>query len=382
MKIPSGYHTTLPSYRRVLSTMAFLSLANEIIIQIVEYLDNQRDINSVSQVNRRFHNLFDDYLIRYNIQFRRSSALLWAVKHGRESTARKLLHLGADVDAKLQKTSARPERLGQSNSDHCKAHLGVTALHVAAWKGHLPIVKILLEVGSDPEARSPSGKTPMYAALVAGHEKISRTISRYISNLQNCLVDSEEGLTPLHVASQFGLSKSVRLFLEGGADIHAIDRKGRTPLHHALITKYEVLELDNNSTRYNLRNIEGVPSSDEVFGTVMVLREFGADPDFETPVVSIWSKPARELGARHPYKRVRELFESDTNTSLHRPYDLHIGRMWMLPSISGIRGREADGPEPRTCFNNPLASRNQSNLHAPGIRQVKQDIFLEVTDPQ
>ena len=30
--------------------MAFLSLANEIIIQVVEYLEDQRDINSVSRI--------------------------------------------------------------------------------------------------------------------------------------------------------------------------------------------------------------------------------------------------------------------------------------------------------------------------------------------
>jgi archaellum biogenesis protein FlaJ (TadC family) len=61
--------------------MAFLSLPNENIIQVIEYLSDQRDINSASRVSRRFHNLFDDYLYRYNIQFCGSSALLWAAEH-------------------------------------------------------------------------------------------------------------------------------------------------------------------------------------------------------------------------------------------------------------------------------------------------------------
>jgi ankyrin repeat protein len=135
--------------------------------------------------------------------------------------------------------------------------------------------------------------TPLYVVLVAGHEKIGRTIFRHISNPHNCLVDSEEKLTPLHVASRFGLPNSARHFLEGGADIDATDKSGWTSLRHAL-------ELGNNSTKYRVTNDLAVPSPDKVFETVTVLLEFGANSDLET-TESIWSTPitAREFGARH-----------------------------------------------------------------------------------
>jgi F-box-like len=79
--------------------MAFFSLPNEILIEIVENLDNEQDICSLIRVSKQFHNLFDDYLYCCNIKHRRSSALFWAAMHGREVTAGKFLHLGADVNA-------------------------------------------------------------------------------------------------------------------------------------------------------------------------------------------------------------------------------------------------------------------------------------------
>ena len=73
--------------------MAFLSLPNEIIIEIVECLDNQRYINSVIRMNQRLYNLLKDSLLRYNIRFRESSALIWAARNGRLKTVRDLLCL-------------------------------------------------------------------------------------------------------------------------------------------------------------------------------------------------------------------------------------------------------------------------------------------------
>jgi len=205
--------------------MAFFSLPNEVIIEIVELLDKEQDINSLIRVSRRLYNLFDDYLYCYNIKFRRCSALFWAAKHGCGSTARKLLHLGADVNARVENAG--------SNGDGPKADS--TPLHLAAWKGHLPMVKLLLEVGADPEARVREGMTPLFFALLARHEKVARTISRRISNLRSCLVDSTKRLTPLHVSCGLGLWSCATHFLNEGADVDATDASAMAPLHHALL---------------------------------------------------------------------------------------------------------------------------------------------------
>ena len=112
--------------------MAFLSLPNEIIIEIVECLDNQRHINSVIRVNRRLYSLLKDSLLRYNIRFRGSSALIWAARNGRLETVRDLLRLRANVNIKAESV------------------LGETALHIAAEKFLTVCTNLMVQVSHIP----------------------------------------------------------------------------------------------------------------------------------------------------------------------------------------------------------------------------------------
>lgn len=308
--------------------MAFFSLPNEIIIEIAENLDKEQDIYCFIRVSRRLYNLIDKYLYCHNIKHRGSSALLWAAEHDRESTARKLLHLGADVNIKAQK----------AKSNESRPRPGLTPLYLAAEKGHLAIVKLLLEVGADPEARVQESLTPLFFALGARHEKVARTISRRISNLQNCSVDSMKRLTPLHVSCRLGLWTCARYFLDNGADVDATDASAMTPLHHALLQSPSLFE----------SGCYFEPSPDEIFETAKVLVEFGANQNLESQPRSIWEKPisARECGLNHPYGRVRALFytgDSPHNVSQIKLHSLQIGRTWMLPSLSEKSRTECDG---------------------------------------
>ena len=67
--------------------MPLLDLPNELLRNISENLESERDINAIAQANRRLYCLLDSYLYRYNIQQSGSSALLWAARHGQEVTA-------------------------------------------------------------------------------------------------------------------------------------------------------------------------------------------------------------------------------------------------------------------------------------------------------
>src|SRR5437762_3105269 len=118
--------------------MAFLGLPNEIITDVVDYLD-QGDIYAVIRVNKRLHFLFAEYLLRHNIRHGCGRALIWAAMEGHESTARKLVDLGADVN--------RPVNLGAPEL------VEPTLLHIAAWRGNLAMVKLLFEIGASPYER-------------------------------------------------------------------------------------------------------------------------------------------------------------------------------------------------------------------------------------
>lgn len=73
------------------------------------------------------------------------------------------------------------------------------ALHSAAFGGHTPIIKILLQYGAKVSSRD------------------------------------EVGNTPLHIAASAGKLDVVKVLLEHGADIHAKNESGDTPLHSAAL---------------------------------------------------------------------------------------------------------------------------------------------------
>ncbi|MCI00866.1 ankyrin repeat domain-containing protein, partial [Trifolium medium] len=72
---------------------------------------------------------------------------------------------------------------------------GLTPLHVAAWRNHVPIVRRLLAAGADPDAR-----------------------------------DGESGWSSLHRALHFGHLAVASILLQHGASITLEDSKSRIPI--------------------------------------------------------------------------------------------------------------------------------------------------------
>jgi len=281
--------------------MAFLGLPNEIITDVVEYLE-QSDIYSIVRVNKRLHFLFAEYLLRYNIRHRRGRALIWAAMKGHVSTARKLVHLGADVNRQINLRAPKPARL--------------TLLHIAARGGDLAMVKLLFEIGANPNERDSLSRAPLYWPLMTKHEEIAWEISWRMGNLSEFIIDLDQNLTPLHVASCSGLTSLISYYIAVGMDIGAKDKNGNTPLDHA---------------KTSLRRGDWRPTTDighgNVVETTRVLVALGEDP-----------ATAHELAALHGIKRTRDPsddpFDDPFNDSNHKPGQLHIGRSWSCNTSS------------------------------------------------
>jgi ankyrin repeat protein len=73
----------------------------------------------------------------------------------------------------------------------------------------------------------------------------------------------EDGYTPLHLAAWNGQVAAIEALLAAGAHVHAVDEHGYTPLHLALIqagAHVHVLDDDGVHIRWNLVNVHGVNS--------------------------------------------------------------------------------------------------------------------------
>jgi len=107
---------------------------------------------------------------------------------------------------------------------------GLTPLHSAAFGGHVEIVKLLLERGADPNAKTDDGLTPLHIAAFKGHVDVVRVLLEHGANPN---AKDNNGQTPLHYAVQEGHVEIVKSLLERGADPRIADNGGHIPLDYA-----------------------------------------------------------------------------------------------------------------------------------------------------
>jgi ankyrin repeat protein len=152
-----------------------------------------------------------------------------AIYGGHAAVVELLLDAGAPVNAPFDANIGSNDRwLG--NRVWWFGTVGCSALHVAAGRGHLTVVLLLLRAGAAVGARSADGEQPLHSAARNGHAKVVRALLDHgaaIDAAGRC--DS----TPLIAAAMYGRAATVKLLLSCGADVGAVDDTGRQAIHCA-----------------------------------------------------------------------------------------------------------------------------------------------------
>ncbi|NXQ33269.1 ANKR6 protein, partial [Alaudala cheleensis] len=107
---------------------------------------------------------------------------------------------------------------------------GRTPLHLAAYKGHLHVVQVLLKAGCDLDIQDDGDQTALHRAAVVGNTDIITTLIQ-----EGCALDRQDkdGNTALHEACWHGFSQSAKVLVKAGANVLAKNKAGNTPLHLA-----------------------------------------------------------------------------------------------------------------------------------------------------
>lgn len=110
---------------------------------------------------------------------------------------------------------------------------GRTALHIAAERGALPVVKRLLEHHrASVNSVDAKGNTPMHSAVHGGEQVLDALLCEKTSKAS---VANKDGQTPLHVAAHFGKPRAVKRLLNRREVLpDPRDNEGSTPLHYAV----------------------------------------------------------------------------------------------------------------------------------------------------
>ena len=154
----------------------------------------------------------------------------------------------------------------------------LTVLHAASRRGHLEVVKLLLQRGADVNALDNANKTAAELALENDHADVAESIAEYKSDMNPrnrippTTLDtddfgqygtSEDGKdlseASLHTASKEGDTDVVKLLLERGADINSLGRSINSPLMAAASEgKADVVRLlIERGAKVDLRDREG-----------------------------------------------------------------------------------------------------------------------------
>ena len=115
---------------------------------------------------------------------------------------------------------------------------GFQALGLACFFGHLDSAEYLVKAGAPINAQSHNGlkAAPIHSAAAGGNHKIVKMLLELGADPN---IREQGGYTPLHAAAQNGDEEMIRILLYGGADLTIKSGNGKTPLDLAMEAGHE-----------------------------------------------------------------------------------------------------------------------------------------------
>ena len=235
---------------------------------------------------------------------------------------------------------------------------GATPLHLASYHRRPTIARLLLNRGANINAENAQGRNPMHE-LALGPPPTSPDDFAVIRGLEHALdlqtilsvaqLFLEHGvdvnaldrghLTPLHLASSYGMFEIAQLLLDLGAKADAENDRGQTPLH-LVLSESECFHPNSNVARLFLELGVDVNARDKNqatplhfvsslghFETALALLDHGAYID------------AQNVDGETPLHRVSQLSEFNK-------YDLHPLAQLLLERGADVNARDKDQATP------------------------------------
>ncbi|XP_041866573.1 ankyrin repeat domain-containing protein 1 [Melanotaenia boesemani] len=131
-----------------------------------------------------------------------------------------------------------------------------TALHKAAFRGHVEVMERLLEAGAAMEKKDKLEASAVHWACRGGSLPALQLLLH-----QGAKITSRDKLhsTPLHVAVRTGHCECAEHLIHCGADVNAKDRDGDSPMHDAVrINRFKMIKLlMMYGANLSAKNLEG-----------------------------------------------------------------------------------------------------------------------------
>ena len=166
-------------------------------------------------------------------------------------------------------------KINEKNND------GWNALHLASWKGHKGIVELLIEKGININKTDFNGQNALHFASRKGYENIVELLIK-----KGIDIDERDlnGKNALHVAFENRKHETIQLLIEKGIDLNQTDEYGQNALHfaskegHIWIVRLLIEKgININQTDSNGQNALHLAFEKRHFEVVRILIEGGID---------------------------------------------------------------------------------------------------------
>lgn len=329
----------MPDYlKRYRNNTAFWAIPNEIILEVVQYLDCQKDRSHLAQSCRKFYLVITDFIFRHNVLYNRSSLLNYAAKKNLNFMARRILQVGGDIETRRTVTSTTSDQQ-------------LTPLATAALFGHSKILRMLLEAGASQLVDE--SRIPLVVAIFARQESVALLLSQELH--ASVVPFGNTGSTVLQIASEAKLPHLVRHYLN-----HGESRSQRRPndehVHNLSSALMRILLIDFSGEDFIERKLD-----DKTYQIVLMLLQQGASPDVRIQTRSLHAISARVIASRHPDPRVRNLLSARMSSQVLILTRLLVGRPWMASSgdetLTSVASQSRALLSADSCSAHPLVLR-------------------------
>ena len=113
---------------------------------------------------------------------------------------------------------------------------GITPIHLATGAGHVPMLRLLASHEVDINVQESWGQTPLIIATQQSRLECMKTLLNLGADTE--VHDNHHGNTALHVACTTKDEETALVLLDGGANVHSINRMGLSSLGVAIENKF------------------------------------------------------------------------------------------------------------------------------------------------
>jgi ankyrin repeat protein len=263
------------------------------------------------------------------------TALHQAASRGHVEVMRLLIDRGADVNAKdVHGRTPMGEAVGNHDPAAVKALLSAKAkpddfaLGQAGWLGRIEAVNLLLDATWDPS-------TGIVRAAQGGHVKIVQLLLERGASVQ---AKSADGNTALHTGALQGGLETVQLLLRSKADPNVTNHEGRTPLHMAISGDGELKTIQllvASGARLDIPDKELVTPvrlaayrGDKTAYAWLLAANGGKEPEVAELVAE-----AKRMGAKTPQELIAALLSRNEDQIVAAEREMHRRGRKIMPEL-------------------------------------------------